>query len=71
MGHRSPCHSPPPACRNRSDYRYPPPRIRVWPPHLFMLLIPMGDANEGEAYRCLERAAYFNFVPTLYKLGHT
>ena len=39
-------------------------------PHLFAPLIPPGGAREQEARRHLERAAYLNFAPAQYKLGH-
>lgn len=40
------------------------------PPHLFTPFIPAGSTREGEARRHLERAAYLNFAPAQYKLGH-
>jgi len=39
-------------------------------PHLFAPLIPPGGTREQEARRHLERAAYLNFAPAQYKLGH-
>jgi TPR repeat protein len=39
-------------------------------PHLFAPLIPPGSGREQEARRHLERAAYLNFAPAQYKLGH-
>ena len=40
------------------------------PPHLFAPLLPPGSTTENEARRHLERAAYLNFAPAQYKLGH-
>ena len=40
------------------------------PPHLFVPLIPPGSSRDHEARRHLERAAYLNFAPAQYKLGH-
>jgi len=40
------------------------------PSHLFNPFIPPGGTREGEARRHLERAAYLNFAPAQYKLGH-
>jgi TPR repeat protein len=40
------------------------------PPHLFTPLIPPGGTRDNEARRHLERAAYLNFSPAQYKLGH-
>ncbi|TFY58573.1 hypothetical protein EVG20_g8092, partial [Dentipellis fragilis] len=40
------------------------------PPHLFAPFLPPGGTREGEARRHLERAAYLNFAPAQYKLGH-
>jgi TPR repeat protein len=40
------------------------------PPHLFTPLIPPGSTRDNEARRHLERAAYLNFAPAQYKLGH-
>jgi hypothetical protein len=40
------------------------------PPHLFTPLIPPGNTRDSEARRHLERAAYLNFAPAQYKLGH-
>ena len=39
-------------------------------PHLFAPLIPSGSSRDNEARRHLERAAYLNFAPAQYKLGH-
>ncbi|KAA1472367.1 HCP-like protein [Dentipellis sp. KUC8613] len=39
-------------------------------PHLFAPFLPPGGTREGEARRHLERAAYLNFAPAQYKLGH-
>ncbi|THH17549.1 hypothetical protein EW146_g3272 [Bondarzewia mesenterica] len=39
-------------------------------PLLFTPYIPPGSTREGEARRHLERAAYLNFSPMQYKLGH-
>lgn len=41
------------------------------PPHLFTPLIPPGSTRDNEARRHLERAAYLNFAPAQYKLGHS
>ncbi|KZT18804.1 HCP-like protein [Neolentinus lepideus HHB14362 ss-1] len=40
------------------------------PPHLFTPLIPAGSSLHAEARRHLERAAFLNFAPAQYKLGH-
>jgi TPR repeat protein len=40
------------------------------PPQLFSPFIPGGSSLELEARRYLERAAYLNFSPAQYKLGH-
>jgi TPR repeat protein len=40
------------------------------PPHLFGPLIPPGSSAQLEARKHLERAAYLNFSPAQYKLGH-
>jgi TPR repeat protein len=40
------------------------------PPHLFTPFIPPGSTRDSEARRHLERAAYLNFPPAQYKLGH-
>ncbi|KAI0281783.1 hypothetical protein BGY98DRAFT_931865 [Russula aff. rugulosa BPL654] len=40
------------------------------PPHLFTPLIPPGSTRDTEARRHLERAAFLNFAPAQYKLGH-
>ncbi|KAH9072877.1 HCP-like protein [Lactarius deliciosus] len=40
------------------------------PPHLFTPGIPPGSSRDNEARRHLERAAYLNFAPAQYKLGH-
>ena len=40
------------------------------PPHLFNPVIPPGGTRDNEARRHLERAAYLNFAPAQYKLGH-
>ncbi|KAI0300592.1 hypothetical protein B0F90DRAFT_1817633 [Multifurca ochricompacta] len=40
------------------------------PPHLFTSLIPPSSTRDNEARRHLERAAYLNFAPAQYKLGH-
>jgi TPR repeat protein len=37
---------------------------------LFAPLVPPGSARDHEARRHLERAAYLNFAPAQYKLGH-
>ena len=42
----------------------------VVPSCLFTPFIPASDSYESKARRCLKRTAYFNFVPTQYKLGH-
>ena len=39
-------------------------------PPLFTPLIPPGGTRDAEARRHLERAAYLNFAPAQYKLGH-
>lgn len=41
------------------------------PPHLFAPLIPPSSSAPAEARIHLERAAYLNFSPALYKLGHS
>ncbi|KAI0071872.1 HCP-like protein [Panus rudis PR-1116 ss-1] len=41
------------------------------PPHLFTPLIPPGSTPHQEARKHLERAAYLNFSPAQYKLGHS
>ena len=40
------------------------------PPHLFQPFLPPGVTAPEEARRHLERAAYLNFAPAQYKLGH-
>ncbi|KAI0739282.1 hypothetical protein C8Q80DRAFT_1112956 [Daedaleopsis nitida] len=40
------------------------------PPHLFQPLLAPGSTPQEEARRHLERAAYLNFAPAQYKLGH-
>ncbi|KAH9833110.1 uncharacterized protein C8Q71DRAFT_774181 [Rhodofomes roseus] len=40
------------------------------PPHLFAPYIPPGSNAGMEARKHLERAAYLNFAPAQYKLGH-
>ncbi|PIL23603.1 hypothetical protein GSI_14916 [Ganoderma sinense ZZ0214-1] len=40
------------------------------PPHLFQSVLPPGVTPPEEARRDLERAAYLNFAPAQYKLGH-
>ncbi|KAL1946440.1 hypothetical protein VTO73DRAFT_15567 [Trametes versicolor] len=40
------------------------------PAHLFQSLLPPGVTPPEEARRHLERAAYLNFAPAQYKLGH-
>ncbi|KAI0716270.1 hypothetical protein C8Q76DRAFT_692038 [Earliella scabrosa] len=40
------------------------------PPHLFQPFLPPGVTPQEEARRHLERAAYLNFAPAQYKLGH-
>lgn len=40
------------------------------PQHLFVPHIPPGSSLDHEARRHLERAAYLNFAPAQYKLGH-
>lgn len=40
------------------------------PPSLFAPLLPPGATPESEARKHLERAAYLNFAPAQYKLGH-
>ncbi|KAI0759270.1 hypothetical protein BD413DRAFT_675032 [Trametes elegans] len=40
------------------------------PPHLFQPHLPAGVTPPEEARRHLERAAYLNFAPAQYKLGH-
>ncbi|KAH9050285.1 HCP-like protein [Lactarius hengduanensis] len=39
-------------------------------PHLFTPGIPPGSSRDNEARRHLERAAFLNFAPAQYKLGH-
>ncbi|KAI0346356.1 HCP-like protein [Trametopsis cervina] len=41
------------------------------PPHLFAPYIPQGSSAQAEARKHLERAAYLNFAPAQYKLGHS
>lgn len=41
------------------------------PPQLFAPYIPAGSSTELEARKHLERAAYLNFAPAQYKLGHS
>ncbi|KAI0697009.1 hypothetical protein BC835DRAFT_800284 [Cytidiella melzeri] len=41
------------------------------PPHLFAPYIPQGSTPQAEARKHLERAAYLNFAPAQYKLGHS
>lgn len=41
------------------------------PPHLFAPFLPSGSTTEREARKHLERAAYLNFAPAQYKLGHS
>lgn len=41
------------------------------PPQLFAPFIPGGSSAELEARKHLERAAYLNFAPAQYKLGHS
>ena len=41
------------------------------PPHLFTPLVPPGATPQVEARKHLERAAYLNFAPAQYKLGHS
>ncbi|KAL4245194.1 Chitin Synthase Regulator [Abortiporus biennis] len=40
------------------------------PPHIIASLIPPGSSPQAEARKHLERAAYLNFSPAQYKLGH-
>ena len=40
------------------------------PPPLISPIIPLGSTRDSEARRHLERAAYFNFAPAQFKLGH-
>ncbi|KAI8969754.1 hypothetical protein BD414DRAFT_502548 [Trametes punicea] len=40
------------------------------PPHLFQPFLPPGVTLQEEARKHLERAAYLNFAPAQYKLGH-
>ncbi|KAH9910439.1 HCP-like protein [Epithele typhae] len=40
------------------------------PPHLFQPFLPPGVTPPDDARRHLERAAYLNFAPAQYKLGH-
>lgn len=40
------------------------------PPHHFTPFIPLGQTLDLEARRHLERAAFLNFAPAQYKLGH-
>ncbi|EIN13641.1 HCP-like protein [Punctularia strigosozonata HHB-11173 SS5] len=40
------------------------------PPQTFASVLPPGSSREAEARRHLERAAYLNFAPAQYKLGH-
>jgi TPR repeat protein len=40
------------------------------PPHLFRPFLPPGYTPVQEARKHLERAAYLNFAPAQYKLGH-
>ncbi|KAF9788613.1 hypothetical protein BJ322DRAFT_1050061 [Thelephora terrestris] len=42
----------------------------VIPPHLFSAVLPPGVSPQLEARKHLERAAYLNFSPAQYKLGH-
>lgn len=41
------------------------------PLHLFAPFLPSGSTAEREARKHLERAAYLNFAPAQYKLGHS
>lgn len=41
------------------------------PPHLFQPLVPSGSTPQAEARKHLERAAFLNFAPAQYKLGHS
>lgn len=41
------------------------------PHHLFAPFLPSGSTAEREARKHLERAAYLNFAPAQYKLGHS
>ncbi|KAI0915854.1 hypothetical protein AcV5_003348 [Taiwanofungus camphoratus] len=40
------------------------------PPQLFTPFVPPGSSPQAEARKHLERAAYLNFAPAQYKLGH-
>jgi TPR repeat protein len=40
------------------------------PSHLFSSVLPPGTSPQTEARKHLERAAYLNFAPAQYKLGH-
>ena len=40
------------------------------PPSCFLPFIPPGSSAQAEARKHLERAAYLNFSPAQYKLGH-
>lgn len=40
------------------------------PPQFFAPFIPQGSTLQAEARKHLERAAYLNFAPAQYKLGH-
>jgi len=42
----------------------------VIPPHYFTAVLPPGVSPQLEARKHLERAAYLNFSPAQYKLGH-
>jgi len=42
----------------------------VVPPQLFAAILPPGVSPQLEARKHLERAAYLNFSPAQYKLGH-
>lgn len=42
----------------------------IIPPHLFAAVLPPGVSPHLEARKHLERAAYLNFSPAQYKLGH-
>ncbi|KAF9652429.1 hypothetical protein BDM02DRAFT_2974566 [Thelephora ganbajun] len=42
----------------------------VIPPHFFPAVLPPGVSPQLEARKHLERAAYLNFSPAQYKLGH-
>lgn len=41
------------------------------PPPLFVPFVPSGSTAELEARKHLERAAFLNFAPAQYKLGHS